>query len=221
MIWIRGSSDDYDRWAEVTDDQGWSWKNMVPYFKKIERWTTAPGHGPEKGDFNPRIHGFEGPLGISLGNVAQPTNSLIIQTTKDLPDEFNFIEDQNAGRPIGIAWTQFSIANGSRCSAATAYLDPVFGRPNLSVLVNNYVTRILETAKGSFRTVEFGQNQTSRRHRLTAQKELILSAGAVGSPQILLNSGIGDLAELRKVGVKPVFSLPDVGKNFRTQPMVP
>ncbi|KXN82733.1 Oxygen-dependent choline dehydrogenase [Leucoagaricus sp. SymC.cos] len=221
MIWIRGSSDDYDKWAEITGDEEWSWKNMVPYLKKVERWTTAPGHGPEEGDFDPRFHGFKGPLGISLSNVIQPTDPLIIQTTKDLPEVFHFIEDPNAGRPIGIAWTQFSIANGTRSSAATAYLDPVLDRPNLSVLVNNYVTKIMETAKGSFRAVEFAQNQTSLRQQLTAKKELILSAGVVGTPQILLNSGIGDPVELEKVGVKPVFSLPDVGKNFSTEPMIP
>jgi hypothetical protein len=110
--------------------------------------------------------------------VIQPTDPLIVQTTKDLPDEFHFIEDANVGRPIGIgkalkpqvvtkaltcilAWTQFSIANGTRSSAATAYLDPVVDRPNLSVLIGTYVTRVIQTTKGSFKTVEFGQNQTS------------------------------------------------------------
>ncbi|KXN87983.1 Alcohol dehydrogenase [acceptor] [Leucoagaricus sp. SymC.cos] len=199
MIWIRGSSDDYDKWAEITGDQGWSWKNMVPYFKKIERWTTSTSRRPEQGDFNPRVHGFNGPLGISLNSAIQPTDPLVIQNTKDLPNEFQFMEDPNAGRPLGVGWTQFSIANGTRCSSATAYLDPVLDRPNLSVLVNNYVTRIIETTKDSFRTVEFGQNQTSPRQQLTAKKELILSA----------------------VGVQPVFSLPDVGKNLSTEPMAP
>ncbi|KAF9443813.1 GMC oxidoreductase [Macrolepiota fuliginosa MF-IS2] len=221
MIWIRGSSDDYDKWAAVTGDEGWSWKEMLPYLEKVERWTTAPGHGSEEGDFNPRVHGFKGPLGVGLSNVIQTTDSLVTQTTKDLPDEFPFIEDPNAGRPIGIAWTQFSIANGTRSSAATAYLDPVLDRPNLSVLIGNYVTRILQTTEDSFRTVEFGVNQTSPRHQLTASKELILSAGVVGTPQILLNSGIGDPSELRGSGVQPVFDLPSVGKNFSTEPQIP
>lgn len=221
MIWIRGSSDDYDKWAEVTGDKGWSWKEMVPYFEKTERWTIAPGHGPERGDFNPHVHGFRGPLGIGFNGVIQPTDPLVIQTTKDLPHEFPFNEDVNGGRPIGIGWTQFSIANGTRTSSATAYLDPVVNRPNLSVLVNNYVTRIIETSNSSFRTVEFGRNQTSPRQQLNASKELILSAGVVGTPQILLNSGIGDPAELENIGVQPVFSLYSVGKNFSCEPHVP
>jgi len=221
MIWIRGSSDDYDKWAEATGDKGWSWREMLPYFKKTERWTTAPGHGSDEGDFDPRTHGFRGPLGIGLNNALQPTDPLVIQTTKDLPDEFPFTEDANAGRPIGISWTQFSIANGTRSSAATAYLDPVLDRPNLSVLVGTHVTRILQTSRGSFRTIEFAHNQTSSRHQLTASKELILSAGVIGTPQILMNSGIGDSAELRQVAIEPTFHLPSVGKNFSTEPMIP
>ncbi|KAF5362385.1 hypothetical protein D9756_002778 [Leucocoprinus leucothites] len=206
---------------KITGDEGWSWKEMIPYFKKTERWAVAPGHGSEQGDFDPRAHGFRGPLGVSLSNVRQFTDALVIQTTKDLPDEFPFIEDANAGRPIGVAWTQFTIANGTRTSSATAYLDPVVDRPNLNVLVNSYVTRVVETSKGSFRTVEFGQNQTTPRRQLTATKELILSAGVIGTPQILLNSGIGDPKELKNVGVQPVFSLPSVGKNFSNEPSVP
>ncbi|KAJ3575777.1 hypothetical protein NP233_g879 [Leucocoprinus birnbaumii] len=221
LIWIRGSSNDYDKWAEITGDEGWSWKQMVPYFKKTERWTVAPGHGPERGDFDPDVHGFGGPLGVSLNDILQPTDPLVIQTTRDLPDQFPFIEDANAGRPIGVGWTQFSIANGTRTSSATAYLDPVVDRPNLSVLINTHVTRILETSKGSFRTVEFAINQTAPRQQLVASKELILSTGVVGTPQILMNSGIGDPVELKKVGVEVLVPLPSVGKNFSTEPAIP
>ncbi|KAJ3575776.1 hypothetical protein NP233_g878 [Leucocoprinus birnbaumii] len=221
MIWIRGSSDDWDKWARFSGDKGWSWEGMLPYFEKTERWTVAPGHGSERRDFNPRVHGFKGPLGIGFNDVIQPTDPLVMQTTKDLPNEFPFLEDLNAGRPIGAGWTQFSIANGTRTSSATAYLDPVNDRPNLSVLVNTYVTRIIETSNGSFKTVEFAQNQTSPRQNLTASKEVILSAGAIGTPQILLNSGVGDPTDLKQTGVQPVFSLPSVGKNLSCEPHVP
>lgn len=139
------------------------------------------------------------------------------------------------------AWQQSTIGNGERSSAATAYLGPeVRKRPNLSILLNAYVTRVLSAPsttgdKPSFRTVEIGDKSTRAfvssiytRQPLTmslphpgrvlatvkASKEVILSAGVIGTPQILLNSGIGNVTELRAFGIEPTLNLPDVGKGL-------
>lgn len=124
---------------------------------------------------------------------------------------------------------QSTIGNGVRNSAAVGYLDPKSrAKPNLDILVNTYATRVLPSTKNrvlDIRTIELVPRQKpgviGRRVTLTASKELILSAGSIGSPQILLNSGIGDKKELEAVGVKTILDLPDVGKNLTDHMTVP
>ena len=124
---------------------------------------------------------------------------------------------------------QSTIGNGIRYSAAVGYLDQKSRqRPNLDILVNTYATRVLPTSSSRFldiRTIELVPRQkpgvVGKRITVTASKELILSAGAIGSPQILLNSGIGDKKELEAAGVKTILNLPDVGKNLTDHMTVP
>jgi choline dehydrogenase-like flavoprotein len=124
---------------------------------------------------------------------------------------------------------QSTIGNGVRNSAAVGYLDPKSRtRPNLDILVNTYATRVLPSSKSrvlDIRTIELVPRQKpgviGKRVTLTASKELILSAGSIGSPQILLNSGIGDKKDLEAVGVKTILDLPDVGKNLTDHMTVP
>ncbi|KAG6896162.1 hypothetical protein C0992_009911 [Termitomyces sp. T32_za158] len=130
----------------------------------------------------------------------------------------------NSGNPLGLGWLQLTIDDGKRSSSATSYLAPNFiRRPNLHVLLNTRVTRLLKTSKSTkrpvIRTVEFAnENTPEARNKLTARKEVILSAGTVGTPHILLNSGIGDAGDLTALGINPIVSLPDVGKNLSDQP---
>ncbi|RDB26725.1 Pyranose dehydrogenase 3 [Hypsizygus marmoreus] len=224
MFYTRGSSADFDRYAQVTRDPGWSWNNLQPYIRKNERWTAPADHHNTTGEFTPSAHGFGGINAVSLSGWPQATGPRIIQTTVDLGDEFPYNQDPNSGNPLGVGWLQSTIDGGRRSSSATSYLAPKFmKRPNLHVLLNTRVTRILRTGKGgppAFRTVEFAQNATGPRRRVTATKEVILSGGTFGTPQILLSSGIGDAAELKAVGVEPTFHLPDVGKNLSDQPIL-
>lgn len=230
MFYTRGSSSDFDRFAEVTGDPGWSWEKMQPYVRKNERWTAPADNHNTSGQFTPSVHGFNGITSVSLTGFPQGIGPRIVQTTQELSGDFPYNEDLNSGDPIGVGWLQSTIGGGMRSSSATSYLAPHFlERPNLDVLVNTRVTRILKMSytgpdavrqQVAFRNVEVARNSTGPRQIIAASKEVILSAGAIGTPQVLLSSGVGDAAELRAVGIKPVLDLPDVGKNLQDQPAV-
>ncbi|KAJ7693405.1 alcohol oxidase [Mycena rosella] len=221
QIYTRGSKEDFDRWAKVTGDDGWSWNSLVPYQKKNERFSLQTSdHHNIAGQFNPAVHGFNGINTVSLAGFPSPLNDRVIKTTTQ-SKEFPFNLDMNSGYPLGIGWGQATINNGSRSSSATSYLAPQFvGRPNLHVLLNARVTRVLQTATGVFRTVEFVQNPNGKVITLTAKNEVVLSAGSVGTPTILLHSGIGDSSTLKSLGIKPLHNLPSVGQNLTDHPLI-
>ncbi|PPQ88314.1 hypothetical protein CVT25_012374, partial [Psilocybe cyanescens] len=153
MLYTRGSKDDYDRWAKVTADPGWSWKNLMPYILKNERWTPSAVHG--NGDFDPSVHGYNGRMFTTLPTSPQTFDPRILEVPKQLPDTFPFLRDINAGRPLGLGWIQASIGNGSRSSSATAYLSEAYtSRKNLDVLLNTKVLRVRGTSNSSFNFVE-------------------------------------------------------------------
>ncbi|KAG6836451.1 hypothetical protein H0H93_007883 [Arthromyces matolae] len=223
MYYTRGSSSDFNRYAQVTGDPAWSWENLQPYIKKNERWTAPVDNHNTSGEFNPTVHGFDGINAVSLVGYPENIDPRFIQTTKDLPDEFPFNLDYNSGNPLGLSYAQQTIDKGRRSSSATSYLAPQFlNRSNLDVLLNSQVTRIVNngTSKGLplFTAVEVGRYNTELRKQFTASKEIVLSAGVIGTPQLLLLSGIGDPTELDAVGINAVVQLSDVGKNFADQP---
>ncbi|KAJ7187798.1 aryl-alcohol oxidase precursor [Mycena filopes] len=219
MAYTRGSKEDFDRWAKVTGDDGWSWDNLLPYMKKNERFGTPVDHHNTTGQFNPAVHGFDGINTVSLAGFPSPVDDRVIETTEEL-SEFFFNLDMNSGYQLGIGWGQATIKDGSRSSSATSYLAPQFvARPNLHVLLHARVTRVLPAASNSIRTVEF-QDANGHRFTLTAQKEVILSAGSIGTPNILLHSGIGNSTTLKSLGIKPVHNLPSVGQNLTDHSLV-
>ncbi|KAF8159226.1 aryl-alcohol oxidase-like protein [Crassisporium funariophilum] len=223
--YTRGSSEDYDRYARLSGDPGWSWDKLQPYFRKNEKWTAPADNHNTAGQFNPAVHGFHGINSVSLAGFAQPIDSKVIQTTKELPDEFPFNLDTNSGRHLGIGYTQSTIKNGARSSSATSYLAPEFvKRRNLNVLLHAQVARVLNTAKVNgklaFQAVEFTEGVGGPVVRVTARKEVILSAGSIGTPHILLNSGIGDSNTLSLVGIKTLLHLPSVGRNLSDHPLI-
>ncbi|KAG6917872.1 hypothetical protein DXG01_000642 [Tephrocybe rancida] len=229
MGYTRGSSDDYDRYARLTGDSGWSWDRLQPYFRKNEKWAQpADGHNTT-GQFNPSVHGFRGINSVSLPGFSQGIDDRVIQTTRELPGEFPFNEDTNSGHQLGLGWTQSTIGHGMRSSSATSYLGPQFNaRSNLNVLLHAQVSRIVKTGtkKGElvFQAVEFTEGVDGKRSwpkwLVTANKEVILSAGAIGTPHILLNSGIGNESMLSLLGIEALVNLPSVGQNLSDHPTV-
>ncbi|KZT29324.1 GMC oxidoreductase [Neolentinus lepideus HHB14362 ss-1] len=224
LFWTRGSSNDFDRYAQVTGDPGWSWFGLMPYMYKNEKLTPpADGHNTT-GQINPALHGTSGPLEISVYGYANELDDKVVQTTKELSDEFPYNEDQNSGNPLGVGFLQASIGGGQRSCSASAYLEPALSRSNLDVLVQTTVTKIYQTGQtGStpiFRGVQFAQSSSGPHYALNATKEVILSAGSINTPQILMLSGIGDANSLQALGITPVLDLPDVGRNLSDHPLL-
>ncbi|KAJ7683872.1 aryl-alcohol oxidase-like protein [Mycena rosella] len=217
MVYTRGAQDDFDRYANLTGDEGWSWNQIFPYFLKNEKWTPPADQHDTHGQFNPGIHGTAGPISVSLSGFQWPDfQRRIIQTTEELPDDFPFNLDMNSGQPLGVGWVQSTIGHGERSSSATGYLAPDFiQRPNLDVLLHAQVSKLVNVTqhqgKPSFGGVQFRSGASL--FVAEASKEIILSAGSIGTPQILLNSGVGDHNALHALGIPTVLDLPSVGQN--------
>ncbi|KAG6916336.1 hypothetical protein DXG01_007319 [Tephrocybe rancida] len=241
MFYTRGSSDDWDEFARISGDDGWSWRKIYPYFLKSEALTAPADKHNTTGQINPKVHGTKGSLLTSLPAMGLPIDSSVLNTTVQLKSEFPFNVDMNSGTPLGVGTLQSTIGNGTRSSTATAFLVPILSqRSNLDVLMNTHVTKLVRTGRKDttpiFRQVRFSQTSQGQSFLLTpnplstsspgptftvtALKEVLLAAGSVGTPQLLMLSGIGDSPSLQKLGIKTVLSLPDVGKNALDHPFV-
>ncbi|GJF00198.1 aryl-alcohol oxidase-like protein [Phanerochaete sordida] len=222
MAHTRGSDDEYNLWAQLTGDEGWAWSNLEKFYFKSARLVAASNGRSSTGLVNPLAHGF-GPVEVSLPGHTEPIDDRILQTARTVP-EFPLAADLNAGRNIGMALMQSSVSGGRRVSSATAYLHPAISRPNLHVLIGNTVTKLVQTGNTTrgpeFKQVEFAPNSTAPCTSVKATKEIILSAGTISTPQILMLSGVGNATELSSFGITPVVDLPDVGRNLQDQPLL-
>ncbi|KAF5355502.1 hypothetical protein D9758_006408 [Tetrapyrgos nigripes] len=227
MVYTRGSSDVYDRWAHITGDKGWSWYQLQPYIRKasIHLFLDFLQLLISLSVIRMSVHSFNGTNFVSLAGFPSPIDSKVIGTTQEQDSEFKFNLDYNSGNQLGIGWVQSTVGFGVRSSSATSYLGPkTTRRKNLHVLLNTRVTRVLpvDDAKPlTVRTVEFTQDAGKTIQRVLAQKEVILSAGAIMSPTILLNSGLGPAEALSSLNIKVVHDLPSVGQNLTNQPNLP
>ena len=204
MIYIRGNQADFDGWARE-GAPGWSYREMLPYFIRSE--------SNERGD--PNYHGYSGPLSVQDGRSMHPLVDDLIEAAVQSGHRPN--NDFNGAEQLGVGRFQLTQRNGIRCSAATAYLKPSLDRPNLRVLTNTLVLRVLfQGSRASGITVHRdGQEET-----LFARSEIILAAGAYGSPQILMLSGIGPADELARFGIQTIVDLP-VGTNLQDHATLP
>ncbi|CAG5118947.1 unnamed protein product [Candidula unifasciata] len=197
MIYTRASRHDYDRWAQYTKDERWSFKNVLPYFKKSENIMIARPY-----------HGQKGPLSVSLLNTV-PLNDKLIEGAQAAGIPYN--ADYNGRTMEGISNVQVTMLNGERMSTSQAFIHPVLNRPNLHVAVRAFVTRINFRNK---RAVSVEVIKDFRRYIVNARREVILSAGVVGSPQILMLSGVGPRQHLEELKIPVVADLP-VGQNLQ------
>ncbi|KAI0311463.1 aryl-alcohol-oxidase from pleurotus Eryingii [Amylostereum chailletii] len=226
MLWSTGTKDDFNSFATITGDNGWSWKSVRPMIKSIEHLVPPADHHNTAGAVDPQIHGTRGPIPISLQGFPTLLDRRIIRTTQELCDEFPFNEDMNSGSPLGVGWTQYSIGNGTRASAATSYLLPALAaHENLDVLINTQATKLVQTGKEGrlpvFRGVELAQSFDGPRVIVKAKQEVVLAAGVVATPQLLMLSGIGNKTALQTLGIKPILNLPDVGQNLQDHVVLP
>ena len=203
MVYIRGQRADYDHWAAL-GNAGWSFDDVLPYFIKSER-----NH-----EIHNELHGNDGPLSVSKLQTDNPFQGYYLEAAKQAGYPIN--EDFNGPTQEGLGIYQVTQENGERWSAFRGYLQPHMGkRINLRVETGAMTQRILFEGKRAV-GVEFRQNGQLR--TLMARREVILSAGALQSPQLLMLSGIGDAAELQQKGIPVVHNLPGVGKNLHDHP---
>ena len=199
MLYVRGHKWDYDHWSELGNN-GWSYDEILPYFKKAEHNEIHQNN----------FHGQDGPLNVAnIRHKNKPVDDFV-ETGSSV---FGFNEDFNGESQEGIGYYQTTQKNGKRCSAAKAYLVPALERENLTVLTDTNVNKILvndSRATGVSCIGEEGEEFT-----LNATKEVLLSSGAFGSPQVLLRSGIGPEQEITKHGIEHKVELPGVGKNLQ------
>jgi choline dehydrogenase len=204
MVYIRGHAGDYDGWAEA-GLSGWGYADVLPYFKRAEGHL----HG---GD---RYHGGTGPLAVFAPDLERtPLAAAFVQA--GLQAGYGAAPDPNGERQEGFGRVdRTTTAKGRRCSAARAYLKPALGRSNLEVVTGALVHRVI--LRGN-RAVGIDYSLGSRTAQAYADAEVILSAGAINSPQLLLLSGIGAGEQLTGLGVEPRHELPAVGANLNDHP---
>ena len=204
LIYIRGQPEDYDHWAQL-GNRGWSWDDCLPYFRKAERWE---GEGSE-------ARGKDGPLftsRIDRPPIAAAALEAGVQLGLEYREDLN---DLPPGHKDCIGWCQQTRGGRRRASAARTYLHPALRRPNLQLVTHALVHRIVLDGNRAV-GVEFSRNGAGGAvERADALAEVILSAGAIGSPHLLQLSGVGDPEHLGKIGVPLAHALPGVGKNMQ------
>ena len=200
MAYVRGNKLDYDSWAAL-GNEGWDYASVLPYFKMSERNL----------NFTNEFHGTDGPMYVT--HAAAPSNVATAFVEACAQKGIQDNADYNGAQQLGASLLQFTIKNNQRHSTAAAFLKPIRKRKNLIVLTHTYVKRILFDS-GVAIGVEV-KNKNGQTEIYNCKTEVIVSAGAIQSPQILMLSGIGDTNELSKHGIITVKHLPGVGKNLQ------
>jgi choline dehydrogenase len=205
MVYLRGHPSDYDRWAEA-GCAGWDHESVLPCFRRMETVRGA----------DPRFRGVDGPMrpAPAAEEVANPLSQVFLDAA--LAAGFPMTDDFNGAEPEGAGWHDLSIADGSRQSTAAAYLHPARSRANLTVMTDARAHRLRFVGS---HCVGVDYVQYGRRMTVYADAEVVVSAGAVDSPRLLLLSGIGPAAELFDVGVGVIHDLPGVGRNLHDHPL--
>jgi choline dehydrogenase len=206
MIYIRGARADYDGWASLTGDDSWSYDSVLPLFRRME----DNARGADE------WHGVGGPLRVEDLRSPHAWTKAVVESAVAAGYPRN--DDFNGAVQEGVGQYQVTQKRGRRWSSADAYLHPAMDRPNLTVRTGALTTRVLVSG-GRATGVEYRWNGSL--HTARASAEVVLSGGAVNSPQLLMLSGIGPADHLREVGVDVVHDLPGVGAGLQDHPLVP
>jgi choline dehydrogenase len=202
MMHVRGDRASYDAW-EAAGATGWNYDSLLPFFQRSEH--------AEAGD--PRFRGQHGPMRVATPSPTDPLWEATFEAAVEMGHDFN--PDSNAGDGGGTSWSEVNVVDGRRQSAADAYLTPILDRPNLTVVTDARAERLL--IEGARCTgVEYRTGEGSQ--TALAAREVVLTAGTIGSPQLLLLSGIGPAEHLRELDIAVVADLPGVGANLQDHP---
>lgn len=202
MMFVRGQPSDFNGWAEAGCD-GWSYPDVLPYFKRAE--STLLG--------DDRYRGRDGPLRINRLRSTHPLAEIFVNAAIERGIPFN--DDYNGASQLGVAYSQVTQTRGWRMSASRAYLWPAWRRRNLRIETRAICERLVFDG-GRITGVEYRRG--TRHHRATARQCVVLSAGAIGSPKLLMLSGIGPAAELERHGIPVQLDNPDVGAHLADHP---
>lgn len=202
MLYVRGQKEDFDDWRDDAGAEGWGWDDVLPFFKKSERLERGGGDAH---------HGRDGELRLSWIDDLPPVSQAAMKAVQEYGIPFN--EDINSGNQEGVGYLLATIFRGRRQSTARAFLRPIRGkRANLTIATDAQVRKLI-IKDGRATGVSVSLPGGIRAFR--ANREIIVSAGAIGSAHVLQHSGIGDAAYLRSIGVEPVADLPEVGRNLQ------
>jgi choline dehydrogenase len=205
MVWTRGMQRDYDGWAN-NGARGWAFSDVLPTFKAQEEW---------EGGAN-SWRGADGPIPIRRPRVPHPTAPAFLEAARQMG--MTILDDVNGPMLPGAGYINMNIAaDGTRMSAARAFLRPALSRPNLTLLLNTTVMKLIFTGT---RCVGVKINTDGAVKDISADKEVILAAGAIGSPKLLMLSGVGEAKTLRSLGIDVVENLPGVGVNLQDHVLV-
>ncbi len=200
MVYIRGNPEDYNDW-EKAGNPGWSWKDLLPIFKTLE--------GNERG--SNEYHGNLGELNVADIRSANPLSNVFIEAGKECGIPTN--EDFNGDSQNGVGFYQVTQKNGMRFSSAKAFLTKAKFRSNIKIYTETHATRIIFNGQKAV-GIEV-RNSSGEKHTIYANKEIVLSGGAINTPQLLMLSGVGPKNELEKHGISVIHNLPGVGKNLQ------
>lgn len=200
LLYVRGQPQDYDRWAQM-GNPGWGWDDVLPLFKRSEK--------QERGadDF----HGDQGTLAVSNMRLQRPICDAWVAAAQTAGYPFN--PDYNGATQEGVSYFQLTTDRGRRCSSAVAFLKPARSRPNLTIVTHAQTQKVI-VSEGRATGVAY-RDKSGALQTVTARAEVILSAGAIGSPQVLMCSGIGEGEQLQGHGISVQRALPGVGKNLQ------
>ena len=205
MIYMRGKPSDYNRWEDKTGDSNWNWQSLTKNFIKLENNL----------NINNKFHGTEGAIKVSdPGFIAEGSN-LYIKTMQEIGLPFN--RDFNDGHQHGVGLMQYTIGNGKRCDAVSSFIKPINNNKNLKILLNSVVSKVIIK---NTKAIGVEVNSGGKENKFYA-KEIILTAGALVSPKILMHSGVGDENLLKKYNIKVLENLKGVGKNLQDHHEVP
>lgn len=199
MCYVRGNAKDYDEWAKL-GNEGWSYKDVLPYFIKLEHFEGKLDH----------YHGKQGFLNVTTPVYRNPLMKVFIAAAKQAG--YPEVRDYNAATQEGVGYFYVTQKNGQRCSNAHGYLRIAENRSNLTIITEAHATKILFDKK---RAIGISYQKKGKTFDIFSARGVILAAGAIGSPQLLLLSGIGPRAHIEKHGIKVIHDLPGVGENLQ------
>lgn len=205
LVYSRGSSIDFDRWADVVQDQRWSYDQVLPYFRRTENFFHRDIDAP----VTKNVHGTGGLLNVEYHLPRSPQLEAFLKANDEIGHR---IADYNGGTGLGASPAQINTRNGRTLDVGTAFIVPALKRDNLKIMTNSFATKILIDDQNNAQGVLFSHN--NRNFRVYADKEVIISAGAFQTPQLLMLSGIGPRIHLESLGI-PVIQDLEVGSTLR------